>query len=146
MNLVKFNNPFKGFHTCSYKPGSSLLKSNEAFRPEYMPDKLNLNGKTHNDAADFTWQANLCYLEGQWTVPEGEKLNEPFSSARHAIDAKSFFDLQVCYLMIYLLAAKQAVETSMQLTDCLDIYMTVHVYPLLLGIIYKNSSFYLQEH
>ena len=116
MNLVKFNNPFKGFHTCSYKPGSSLLKSNEAFRPEYMPDKLHLNGKTHNDAADFTWQANLCYLEGQWTVPEGEKLNEPFSSARHAIDAKSFFDLQVCYLMIYLLAAKQAVETSMQLT------------------------------
>ena len=121
MNLVKFSNPFKGFHTCSYKPGSSLLKSNEAFRPEsrntiyvpcpeYMPDKLRLNGKTHNDAADFTWQANLCYLEGQWTVPEGEKFNEPFFSARHAIDAKSFFDLQVCYLMIYLLAAKQAVE------------------------------------
>ena len=40
-------------------------------------------------------QANLCYLEGQWTNAKGSSIDEPFSSDRHAIDAKSFFDLQV---------------------------------------------------
>lgn len=40
-------------------------------------------------------QANLCYMEGMWTEANGGKIDEPFTSDRHAIAAKSFFDLTV---------------------------------------------------
>jgi len=41
-------------------------------------------------------QANLCYLEGQWTNSDNNgAIDEPFLSERHSIDAESFFDLQV---------------------------------------------------
>ena len=35
----------------------------------------------------------LCYLEGAWTKAE-KKIDEPFESDRHFIDASSWFDLQ----------------------------------------------------
>ena len=35
----------------------------------------------------------LCYLEGTWTNT-GSKIDEPFHSDRHFLDAKSWFDLQ----------------------------------------------------
>lgn len=40
-------------------------------------------------------QANLCYLEGMWTEAKSGSIDEPFTSDRHAIAAKSFFDLTV---------------------------------------------------
>ncbi|XP_067933093.1 uncharacterized protein [Watersipora subatra] len=36
----------------------------------------------------------LCYLEGAWTNAKSGKIDEPFFSERHAIDASSFFELQ----------------------------------------------------
>ncbi|XP_031572211.1 uncharacterized protein LOC116306318 [Actinia tenebrosa] len=35
----------------------------------------------------------ICYLEGAWTAA-GDKIDEPFESDRHFIDASSWFDLQ----------------------------------------------------
>lgn len=46
-------------------------------------------------SAVFVLKANLCYLEGMWTNASPDTIDEPFTSDRHAIDAKSFFDLQV---------------------------------------------------
>ena len=40
-------------------------------------------------------QPNLCYLEGMWTNASPDRIDEPFISDRHSIDAKSFFDLLV---------------------------------------------------
>lgn len=34
-------------------------------------------------------------MEGMWTDASGGKIDEPFASDRHAIEASSFFDLQV---------------------------------------------------
>lgn len=34
-------------------------------------------------------------MEGMWTEANGGKIDEPFASDRHAIAAKSFFDLTV---------------------------------------------------
>eukprot|EP00795_Rhopilema_esculentum_P001345 gene1345-15745_t len=39
------------------------------------------------------FQAVLCYLEGAWTTAGG-KIDEPFESDRHFIDAANWFDLQ----------------------------------------------------
>jgi len=36
----------------------------------------------------------LCYLEGAWTQ-SATKIDEPFSSERHAIDAQSWLELTV---------------------------------------------------
>ena len=36
----------------------------------------------------------LCYLEGAWTLPNGDAIDESFDSDRHSIDATSWFDLQ----------------------------------------------------
>ena len=36
----------------------------------------------------------LCYLEGAWTTETSGPIDEPFSSDRHFIDAKDWFDLQ----------------------------------------------------
>ncbi|KAF6036338.1 hypothetical protein EB796_005362 [Bugula neritina] len=36
----------------------------------------------------------LCYMEGMWTEATNNKLDEPFSSDRHKLDAENFFDLQ----------------------------------------------------
>ena len=36
----------------------------------------------------------LCYLEGAWTSDTSGKIDEPFESDRHFINAKSWFDLQ----------------------------------------------------
>ena len=38
--------------------------------------------------------AVLCYLEGAWTLAKKDKIDEPFDSDRHSIDASSWFDLQ----------------------------------------------------
>lgn len=40
------------------------------------------------------FQPVLCYLEGAWTSKQGDKIDEPFESDRHSIDASSWFDLQ----------------------------------------------------
>jgi len=43
------------------------------------------------------FQPVLCYLEGMWTEADSKgKIDEPFASDRHSIDASSFFELQVC--------------------------------------------------
>ncbi|XP_064645151.1 uncharacterized protein LOC135498699 [Lineus longissimus] len=40
------------------------------------------------------FKPNLCYLEGYWTIPDGsDKIDEPFDSERHALDATSWHDL-----------------------------------------------------
>ena len=41
----------------------------------------------------------LCYLEGTWTNSTEGKVEEPFESDRHFVDASSWFDLQekVCF-------------------------------------------------
>ncbi|XP_031572205.1 uncharacterized protein LOC116306312 [Actinia tenebrosa] len=36
----------------------------------------------------------LCYLEGAWTAASEGKIDEPFESDRHFVDASSWFDLQ----------------------------------------------------
>ena len=36
----------------------------------------------------------LCYLEGAWTTETEGKIDEPFESDRHFVDANSWFDLQ----------------------------------------------------
>ena len=36
----------------------------------------------------------LCYLEGAWTLTSDNKIDEPFASDRHAIDADTFRQLQ----------------------------------------------------
>jgi len=36
----------------------------------------------------------LCYLEGAWTTSTEGKIEEPFESDRHFVDASSWFDLQ----------------------------------------------------
>lgn len=36
----------------------------------------------------------LCYLEGAWTTETTGNIDEPFSSDRHFVDAKTWFDLQ----------------------------------------------------
>jgi hypothetical protein len=36
----------------------------------------------------------ICYLEGAWTAASKGKIDEPFESDRHFIDASSWFDLQ----------------------------------------------------
>jgi len=46
----------------------------------------------HRDYTKY-FKAALCYLEGSWTY-SGAKIDEPFQSDRHAIDATSWFDLQ----------------------------------------------------
>jgi len=46
----------------------------------------------HRDYRNY-FKANLCYLEGAWTL-NAKTLNEPFQSDRHHIDATSWFDLQ----------------------------------------------------
>ena len=43
----------------------------------------------------FNFQPILCYLEGMWTNSDGSKIDEPFESDRHFVDATSYFDLQV---------------------------------------------------
>ena len=40
------------------------------------------------------FKAILCYLEGAWTVSDGDALDESFDSDRHFIDASSWHDLQ----------------------------------------------------
>lgn len=39
------------------------------------------------------FRPNLCYLEGAWTSASG-KIDEPFESDRHFVNAKSWFELQ----------------------------------------------------
>ena len=48
---------------------------------------------THRDYRPY-FPAVLCYLEGAWTLADGDNIDEPFDSDRHFIDAKSWFDLQ----------------------------------------------------
>jgi len=40
------------------------------------------------------FQPLMCYLEGAWTKANGDKIDEPFESDRHFIDANGWFDLQ----------------------------------------------------
>ena len=40
------------------------------------------------------FQPVMCYLEGAWTKADGDKIDEPFDSDRHFIDANGWFDLQ----------------------------------------------------
>jgi hypothetical protein len=46
---------------------------------------------THRNYKPY-FKANLCYLEGAWTTGS-DKIDEPFQSDRHQIDAASWFDL-----------------------------------------------------
>merc|ERR1719228_652461 len=46
---------------------------------------------THRNYKPY-FKPNLCYLEGAWTTGS-QKIDEPFQSDRHSIDAKSWFDL-----------------------------------------------------
>ncbi|XP_064632047.1 uncharacterized protein LOC135490659 [Lineus longissimus] len=40
------------------------------------------------------FKANVCFMEGFWTLPDGSgKVDEPFDSERHAIDAASWHEL-----------------------------------------------------
>merc|ERR1711963_93705 len=39
------------------------------------------------------FRPNLCYLEGGWTVTSRDKLEEPFASDRHHLEASSWADL-----------------------------------------------------
>ena len=48
---------------------------------------------THRDYRPY-FPAVLCYLEGAWTLADGDNIDEPFDSDRHFIDATSWFDLQ----------------------------------------------------
>ena len=49
----------------------------------------------HSNVQSFYLKANLCYLEGAWTVASSISIDELFQSDRHAIDARNFADLQV---------------------------------------------------
>ena len=48
---------------------------------------------THRDYRKY-FPSVLCYLEGAWTLANGDSIDEPFDSDRHFIDATSWFDLQ----------------------------------------------------
>jgi len=48
---------------------------------------------THRNFTDY-FKPVMCYLEGTWTMQNGDNIDEPFPSDRHQIDADGWFDLQ----------------------------------------------------
>jgi len=59
---------------------------------EYFKAWKNSDLKHRNYTSYF--KPAVCYLEGTWTMQNGDKIDEPFPSDRHQIDADGWFDLQ----------------------------------------------------
>jgi len=54
-------------------------------------------------------------MEGMWTEATNNKLDEPFSSDRHKLDAENFFDLQVRIMAILYNSAAANIRVQQQI-------------------------------
>jgi len=61
-------------------------------------------------------------MEGMWTEATNNKLDEPFSSDRHKLDAENFFDLQVRIMAILYNSAAANIAVQQQIQQCSSKY------------------------